>query len=296
MTELRLGIIGLSPGNGHPYSWAAIFNGYDPAEMARCPFPTIPTYLARQRFPEDAISCATVTHIWTQDRSVSQHIAAAARIAHIVDRVDEMIGEVDAVLLARDDAENHEALATPILEAGLPIYIDKPLALSVAAAQRLYARQRRPGQIFTCSAMRYARELQLDAKDASMIGNLVYVDACAPKAWDTYAIHMIEALLQITGTDITILTAAGTNPRHVDLVWSKGLSGRITTLGTSHGPFSLRLFGANGFRELSFSEPFPAFKAALNAFIDIVRGVAPPQDPSGPLAAIRVLEAGRTIR
>lgn len=27
--EISLGIIGMTPGNGHPYSWSAIFNGYD---------------------------------------------------------------------------------------------------------------------------------------------------------------------------------------------------------------------------------------------------------------------------
>ncbi len=35
----NLGIIGMSPGNGHPYSWAAIFNGYNKEKMAKCPFP-----------------------------------------------------------------------------------------------------------------------------------------------------------------------------------------------------------------------------------------------------------------
>ena len=27
--KLSLGLIGVSEGNGHPYSWSAIFNGYD---------------------------------------------------------------------------------------------------------------------------------------------------------------------------------------------------------------------------------------------------------------------------
>jgi hypothetical protein len=27
--KIKLGIIGASKGNGHPYSWSAIFNGYD---------------------------------------------------------------------------------------------------------------------------------------------------------------------------------------------------------------------------------------------------------------------------
>ena len=33
---LRVGILGLSEGNGHPYSWSAIFNGFD--KTKECPF------------------------------------------------------------------------------------------------------------------------------------------------------------------------------------------------------------------------------------------------------------------
>ncbi len=27
--NIKLAILGLTPGNGHPYSWSAMFNGYD---------------------------------------------------------------------------------------------------------------------------------------------------------------------------------------------------------------------------------------------------------------------------
>jgi predicted dehydrogenase len=297
VSKLRFGIVGLSPGNGHPYSWSAIFNGYDAAAMAQCPFPAIPAYLARQHFPTDAIPEAAVTHVWTQDAAASAHIAAAARIPNIAKRLDDMIGSVDAVLLARDDAENHEAHAAPFLKAGLPIYIDKPLALSAAGAARLYDLQQRPGQIFTCSALRFARELQLTVGEKAKLGALVYLDGCAPKNWDTYAIHVIEPLLAIAGTDVTAMQPSGRGDvRHLDLGWAHGAQGRITTLGTAHAPFTLRLFGKNGWRELVFSDTFAAFKGALAAFTDIVRGAAPAQDPAGPLAAIRVLEAGRNLR
>ena len=43
--KLRLGIMGMSEGNGHPYSWSAIFNGYNSLEMEDCGFPVIPEYL-----------------------------------------------------------------------------------------------------------------------------------------------------------------------------------------------------------------------------------------------------------
>ena len=110
--ELKLGVIGLSDGNGHPYSWSAIFNGCDMAYMKDCGFPVIPEYLSKQRFPDDCIPNAHVTHIWTQDRAVSEHVAKASLIPNVVDRMEDMIGEVDAVLLARDDPENHTNFAT----------------------------------------------------------------------------------------------------------------------------------------------------------------------------------------
>jgi len=40
---IRLAVLGCTSGNGHPYSWSAIFNGYDRELMtAECPFPTNP--------------------------------------------------------------------------------------------------------------------------------------------------------------------------------------------------------------------------------------------------------------
>ena len=39
--ELRLAMLGMIEGNGHPYSWSAIVNGFDPAAMAAGPYPAI---------------------------------------------------------------------------------------------------------------------------------------------------------------------------------------------------------------------------------------------------------------
>ena len=55
---LKIGIIGSSPGNGHPYSWSAIINGYDEKHMKMCPFPVIPKYLANEKWPESMIKNA----------------------------------------------------------------------------------------------------------------------------------------------------------------------------------------------------------------------------------------------
>jgi len=65
--ELRLAMLGMIEGNGHPYSWSAIVNGYDPVEMAECPYPSIIAYMGRQPLESIGIPGARVTHIWTDD-------------------------------------------------------------------------------------------------------------------------------------------------------------------------------------------------------------------------------------
>ena len=64
-------------------------------------------YLRKQKLQNDAINNAIVSHIWTQDRLLSKNIAKSARIKYMVDTSECPINKVDAILLARDDAENH---------------------------------------------------------------------------------------------------------------------------------------------------------------------------------------------
>jgi predicted dehydrogenase len=273
LEDIRLGILGLNEGNGHPYSWAAIFNGYEPQAMASCPYPVIPAYLARQTFPDDAIAGARVTHVWAQERAVAEHVAAAARIPHVVDRYEAMIGEVDAILLARDDAENHLEMSRPALDAGLPIYIDKPVTLTLEHLDELYSRQRYRGQIFSCSAMRFAEEFQLDEGDAVRLGQIKHVQASTPRSWEKYGVHIVEAvlsMLRLYARDCRVSSSRSNDVRVVSVDWG-GVSATFTCLGQIPGDIKLSVFGSLGSRELVFRNTFAAFKRTLAAFVDGVR-------------------------
>jgi hypothetical protein len=48
ISPLRLAMLGMIPGNGHPCSWSAIVNGFDPVAMDACPYPVIRQYLGAQ--------------------------------------------------------------------------------------------------------------------------------------------------------------------------------------------------------------------------------------------------------
>jgi predicted dehydrogenase len=295
---IRLGLIGMSPGNGHPYSWGAIFNGYDPVQMVECGFPVIPSYLKEQSFPEDKIRGANVTHVWAQEREISEHISKSALIPNVVDDFTEMIGHIDGLLLARDDAETHAHFAAPFLDAGIPVYIDKPLALSVNEAQRMIERQRFPGQIFSCSALKYASELTLSEADLARLGRIRYVSATVPKDWDKYAIHAIDPILNLVG-DRGELVGARTSGdggfSSLCATYRDDFHVRITALGKVPAPISITVYGELNWKELVFCDSFHAFKFALEDFVEGIRNHDVRISPKSMLNAIRLVEAGRLL-
>lgn len=312
---IRLGVIGLSEGNGHAYAWSAIINGYEAAAMENCGFPVIPRYLEAAQANDNRLPGAEVTHVWTQDQALSRNLAAACRIPHIVARPEEMIGQVDAILLARDDAENHLQHALPFLEARLPIFIDQPLAHSVAGAEDLLAWQRFPSQLFTCSALRYGLEFTpLLAMARSGAARWTHIRAVTPKSWPLYALHVIEPVIMLLsaharstwGSPIGLedfpageaqgVAIAPTGVTQLQAVGPGGVTLSFAALGgsTRTGGLRFEFFSADEAPvEIVFKDSYSAFRRSLQHFL---AGLEDPQVPLIPrgetLACLRLLEQG----
>lgn len=295
---LKLGVIGSSEGNGHPYSWSAIFNGYDALEMEKCGYPVIPRYLEQQHWPASQIKEARVTAIWTQDIALSRHIAKAAKIEHILACYTDMIGQVDAILLARDDAHKHLQYAEPFLRQGIPIYIDKPIALSIDDLDRLYALEQYSGQIFTCSALRYSQQLALTKADRQSLGTIKQITAFTPKSWSKYAVHIIEPVLNMlpegdNPVEMTVLSANKDSGSGSLMVrWESGIQTNFFALGDVQTPISIRVFGTNGWKDFTFTDSFSAFKAALQAFIEGILDKKVMSDKAFNTTVVQLLERG----
>ncbi|MBY8965033.1 Gfo/Idh/MocA family oxidoreductase [Algiphilus sp. NNCM1] len=260
----------------------------------------IPEYLAEQDWPAARLPDVEVTHVWTQDRALSDHIARAARIRRVVDHPEHMLGEIDALLLARDDVENHCSIAAPFLRAGLPVYIDKPVALDLAAFDELLALQTYPGQIFSCSALRFAPEMRLSADEAARIGRPRLISGTTPKFWDTYAIHLIDPLLVLLGHERRpqrLFSAPfGHDGRILGLKFDDtGPEVILCALGSNcSGPLELRVHGERGWSALTFNDSFTAFRAALAEFLANVRSKFRKEGQDFNRRAVEILAMGRT--
>ncbi len=272
--KIRLGIIGMTEGNGHPYSWSAIFNGYDRDKMtAECPFAGIAEYLNKEPVESLPIAGANVTHIFCDDRHDAEHVAACSLIPNVVDAPEKMIGQVDAVIIATDIGGEHVARVKPFVEAELPVFVDKPLcdnSADLATFSKWIVDEKRP--IMSSSAMRYAKEYMPYQKSTNELGELRFVSATMCKKWETYGIHALEAIYPIVGPGFKTIQNLGTPERNiVHMTHKLGIDIMIALIKDVQYGGGIRLAGTKGNAYVCSNDTFYAFKAQLQAFVDFLR-------------------------
>lgn len=295
---IKIGIIGMSPGNAHPYSWSAIINGrFDGDEISRIGYPAVAAYLEANS-DTLGLPSARVTHVWAQEAAISESIARSTGIENVVERLEDMTGEVDAVILARDDPENHREMAGPFLEAGVPIFIDKPLCYSEEDLEWFAGHHAAGRFLMSCSSMRYANEGRILKQELSALGKLELVTAVGKKDWKKYGIHLLEAIFSILGT-----------PRPVSVQHIGELEREIIHVRLENGPqitlhlfqdiagtFQLSFFGQNGWRLVDIKNSYSMFRDNLIEFIRSVEEGAPRIAFSETEALMRVIIAADRSR
>jgi len=296
--EIRLAMLGMIECNGHPYSWSAIINGYNPDEMAKCPFPVIPQYLSEVPRNTMRILGARVTHVWTDDPADAPKVAAASKIEHVVARPEDVIGHVDAVIVGTDDGHEHVRRARPFIEAGLPVFVDKPLAINVPDLNQ-FIRWHKQGKVFLSSSnMRYAPEVRLILRQKAQLGELRWIASCTSKTWERYAIHALEALWPVLGPGLEAVRVES-RPGS-DLAQVTHRTGVHVSLGVFHdavGSYgALHVFGTKGHLAVTCWDTYTAFRNQLVDFIEMLRTGQRPYPLSETVELMTVIIAGLRSR
>lgn len=299
--DIRLAMLGCTPGNGHPYSWSAIFNGYDREVMTKeCPYPGIPQYLNKQPPQALGIPGAKVTHIHCAGEGgfTAEHVAKCSNIPHVVTRPTDVIGHVDAVIIATDIGGEHVERARPFVEAGLPVFIDKPLTDNLPDLKTFVDWVASGHAIMSSSCMRYCKEFAPYHQSTRELGDLRYVSITTPKYWETYGIHALEAIYPILGPGFLTAQNTGTSDRNiVHLTHRRGVDINVTAIADMFGGFGqLQLCGTTSSRALAFEDTFHAFRAQLVAFIDYLRSGVHPFPFSETVELMKLVIAGRLSR
>ena len=153
-----------------------------------------------------------------------------------------MLGNVDAVIIARDDYETHLEMAQPFLEAGLPVFIDKPLSLDPGEL-RFFRPYLEKGKLMSCSGMRYARELDEVRASIAEYGQLLLLRGAIVLSWEKYGIHLIDALFGVTPARPVSVTALDTSHGSMAVAMDDGSLLQLDALGEAPPTFRLDFWG-----------------------------------------------------
>jgi hypothetical protein len=218
----------------------------------------------------------------------------------LFDRPEELFGKIDAVLIEAVDGSVHLERARPFLERGMPTFVDKPFACSLADAKSLVdlaARTHAP--LFSSSSLRYAPEVvdgaSADGPGGALIGALTYgpapLDATGrnPGLFH-YGIHPVEMLFALLGGGCQSLSARSTDG--VDLVtgvWSGGRIGCVRGLRQGKQDYGFTRFGEKAVSTHPVSTA-TIYRELLKQVVAMFETGRPPLDVAQTLEMVAFME------
>lgn len=173
----------------------------------------------------------------------------------ILDKPEQLLGKIDAVLIESVDGGVHVERALPFLEKGIPTYVDKPFACSLADARKLAnLAMEKHIPLMSSSSLRYAPEV-VAAKGGKTVGDIVGVTTYGPSPLHPtrnpgmfhYGIHPVEMLFTLMGPGCKRITCLSTPGGEVTTgLWGDGRVATIRGLRAGSTPYGFTLFGSKG--------------------------------------------------
>jgi hypothetical protein len=174
----------------------------------------------------------------------------------IVDSIDELLKKVDVVFLESVDGRPHLEQVKPVFRAKKPVFLDKPVAGSLADAIEIYRLAKESGTpCFSSSSLRFSPGIH-DARTDPKYGDILGCDAYGPCSLEPhhpdlfwYGIHGVETLFTVMGSGCESVTRVQAD--NTEFVTGKWKDGRVGTFrGNRKGPYEYgaMIFGskANG--------------------------------------------------
>ena len=206
---LKIGVVGLNQGNGHPYSFSAVFNGFDNDFLQKeCEFALIKEYLPNHHGNREFISDARVTAVYAPEAGAAERAARIAKIPNVANSLEELADSVDAILFTRDDIDNHWSMAGSLFKTGKPIFMDKVLAHNEEDLRKFIAAAGKDYPLMTASSFAFSPEID-HAKEVLSQSKVMFINGVSSCVWVRYAPHLLGALFKLFGNDIAAVQNSG---------------------------------------------------------------------------------------
>jgi predicted dehydrogenase len=303
---LRLGLLSAATygrggprtiGSHHGTAFATTFNGWD-EEKAKA---WKGTFVRSRRRLEGA----RVVSIWDPNQAAARQLADICSIARVAETPEACCDGVDAVLIIDDGSGAQWKYATHPLRAGVPVFCDKPLAMTAREAQAVAKLVRETRTRFmSASSLRFVPDIVKLRQELPQLGRVHLASAACGNELVYYGIHALSMIYAVLGRGAVSAINVGQPGRNlVRLRFANGCDVMLTVAEREwmRAGYQISLYGEKGWRTLT-PDLTNLYSYLLEAFLEFLgtgRESVPVEEEVELIAALeagkRSLELGREV-
>jgi predicted dehydrogenase len=274
---IRIGILGTD--NSHSIAFSRLFN---------------------VKGEEHHIPGAKVVAIFGPDAARNKEVAEQGEVPTIVKRPTDMLGMIDAAIVDFRHGGLHYKYAEPFIAAGLPTFIDKPFAVSVAHAKKMVdLAKRKRAPITSLSTVRLGPPVDNMKKAMADIGKVRAGIVTGPGSSQSeyagvffYGVHAVELMLEVFGSTVHSVRAADYDGSVIATVgYTDGVVVTLNIIDGARVPFDAIAFGAKGSARYDQGKGFAGYYYGMKLFLEMIKTRKPPIPYSDLLLSVRVMDA-----
>lgn len=239
-----------------------------------------------------------VVGIWGQEDARTKEVAQEGQIETIVAKPEDLLDLVDAAIIVDRHGGLHLEHTLPFLEQGMPVYVDKPFAISLEDCRQMLDVADRTGSLISSfSPLRVAPATTAFKESLSKIGDIRVAHLAGPCDFESqyagpffYATHVAEIAIKLFDDEVKSLkaTQSGKNVA-VQLTWKSGILSSFSYLGDASYVFHTSLFGTEGMVSNEIIGGYSSYAEVLKAFLLMIETESRPLDNEQLLHPIAIV-------
>ena len=241
-----------------------------------------------------------VVSVWGEAPKYAKDAAERGQIPEIVKDPSDMIGQVDAACVDHRHAKFHLPAVRPLLEAKIPLFVDKPFCYRVKEGREFLDRAKKL-RVPVCSFSTLPKQasfvqLQKDLKKMGRVISVVTTGPCDIRSkWggvSFYGIHQVDMITRLLDNDITHAQVNLGKKNHTGTLYSA--SGAITTLNLfTEGctSFHVAVIAEKGRIDCEIARDDSPYLSGVRAFCRMFKTGKTLETPETMLTPVAVLEA-----
>ncbi len=172
----------------------------------------------------------------------------------MTDSIEELCEKVDGVMLMSVDGRPHLEQIKPVIAAGKPVYIDKPMAGNLADVIEIFRLARQNNvPCWSSSSLRYCPSI-VGMRNNDQVGEVLGCDAFSPCYLEQhhpdlywYGVHGVETLYTIMGPGCdTVRRLQTKDTEFVVGLWKDGRIGTFRGLRSGKKDYGVLVYGTKG--------------------------------------------------